>query len=794
MINLFSFEEIENQDKMKYRNLRSACCLILFCCHFAILFAQRIDGRVTDAQGVGLPYVNISILTLPDSAFVVGTTTGEDGHFRLDIPVGNHTVKITGLGYAAQYRACTPQDLARIVLQDADSQLGEAVVRAERPKVLVKGEGLKTIVAGSVLEKNATIERLLECIPNVSVQGDKVVVFGRGEALIYINGRKMRDKSELDRLTPDNIKDVETILNPGARYPAATKAVVRITTKKPLGEGWAVDARLHADVNEKGSWSEWARVGLNYRKKRLDLNWYMDANNNHSDYEKWFELNSYLAHFWQQTITAAGHSHGKRFYTNLSAAYQIAPDHSIGGRLNFSPERLPMSFLINSQLRRDGALVETGINRFEQGAGDHERSWGSNLYYVGKIGPLMIDWSGDWWQKNQLETIKNQEEFTPAGGVMQQKQVKTQTKTDNKLLASKLVLTAPVWEGSLSVGGEYSGTRRSADYTILPVGMIPESHNQFKEYYTSAFAEYGRSFGPLDVNLGLRYEHVDFNYYNAGVRVAEQSRIYNNLFPSITLSMPFGKLQTQLSYGADIDRPLYDMLKSGIQYDNRYTYETGNPFLLPSISRNLSLTLSYKWLLFNAIYLHLIDPFLFLTQSYNNNPEIMLHRPENGPNFDRLFLSATLQPVVGIWHPQFRATVTKQWFNMPTPFDVGLYRAQATLRIDNAFDTKWGYWRLSTTLSTTGNENNNYSYKPYFCTSLSWYKSFLKDRLSIECYLYDLFSSGDNYGKNYSGALYAEKLHLYSMRNFSITLRYKFNTSASKYKGSSAGSAQRNRM
>ena len=32
------------------------------------------------------------------------------------------------------------------------------------------------------------------------------------------------------------------------------------------------------------------------------------------------------------------------------------------------------------------------------------------------------------------------------------------------------------------------------------------------------------------------------------------------------------------------------------------------------------------------------------------------------------------------------------------------------------------------------------------------------------------------------------------MRNFSITLRYKFNTSASKYKGSSAGSAQRNRM
>lgn len=794
MINLFSFEEIENQDKMKYRSLRSACCLILFCCHFAILFAQRIDGRVTDAQGVGLPYVNISILTLPDSAFVVGTTTGEDGHFRLDIPVGNHTVKITGLGYAAQYRACTPQDLARIVLQDADNQLGEAVVRAERPKVLVKGEGLKTIVAGSVLEKNATIERLLECIPNVSVQGDKVVVFGRGEALIYINGRKMRDKSELDRLTPDNIKDVETILNPGARYPAATKAVVRITTKKPLGEGWAVDARLHADVNEKGTWSEWARVGLNYRKKRLDLNWYLMANDYDNYSEKWFEMDAYLAHTWQQSLPISGHNGGKAFHTNFSAAYQIAPDHSIGGRLTFSSDRPSMSFLQSNQIRRNGALVETGLGKLEQGAGSFEHSWGSSLYYVGKIGPLMIDWSGDWWQKNQRDALDTQEQFTPAGGVMQQNEVKTQTKTDNKLLASRLVLTAPIWEGSLSVGGEYSGTRRSTDYTILPVGLIPETHNQFREYYSSAFAEYGRSFGPLDVNLGLRYEHVDFNYYNAGVRVAEQSRIYNNLFPSITLSMPLGKLQTQLSYGADIERPPYYMLGSGIQYDNRYTYETGNPFLVPAISRNLSLTLSYKWLLFNAIYLHLTDPILTMMKSYENNPEIMLNRPENGPKADRLFLSATLQPVVGIWHPQFRATVTKQWFNMPTPFDVGLYRAQATLRIDNAFDTKWGYWRLITTLQTTGNEDNGYNPKPYFCTSLSWYKSFLKDRLSIECYLYDLFGTGDNYGRIYSGALYTVKQHINSMSNFSITLRYKFNTSASKYKGSSAGSAQRNRM
>ena len=69
---------------MKHRSLRSACCLILFCCHFAFLCAQRIDGRVTDAQGVGLPYVNVSILTLPDSAFAARMGIS-DWTYRLEI-------------------------------------------------------------------------------------------------------------------------------------------------------------------------------------------------------------------------------------------------------------------------------------------------------------------------------------------------------------------------------------------------------------------------------------------------------------------------------------------------------------------------------------------------------------------------------------------------------------------------------------------------------------------------------------------------------------------------------------
>lgn len=111
---------------------------------------------------------------------------------------------------------------------------------------------------------------------------------------------------------------------------------------------------------------------------------------------------------------------------------------------------------------------------------------------------------------------------------------------------------------------------------------------------SSAFVTYSRNFGKLNMEAGLRYENVDFKYYDDGKYMADQSKNYSNWLPSLSLSMPFGDVQMQLSYAADIDRPNYWVLRSGVQYSNHYTYETGNPFLFSEISRNISYDLAYK--------------------------------------------------------------------------------------------------------------------------------------------------------------------------------------------------------
>jgi hypothetical protein len=168
------------------------------------------------------------------------------------------------------------------------------------------------------------------------------------------------------------------------------------------------------------------------------------------------------------------------------------------------------------------------------------------------------------------------EQFTPAGGSLEKQTVTTKNLTDNTLYATKLVFGHPLWGGNLSFGGEYTYTNRNNAYMNVE-GILDDNNSNIKENSTSAFLEYARSFGKLQAQLGVRYEHLSSDYYEDGKYMDEQSRTYDNVFPSISLNLPIGKVQTQLTYTGSIYRPSYWMLRSDIMYGNRYTYEGGNP-------------------------------------------------------------------------------------------------------------------------------------------------------------------------------------------------------------------------
>ena len=769
--------------------------LITFLCFSAItpMMAQDIKGKIVNEKGEPLAFANVVLLNRQDSAFVKGVVSGEDGHFAINSACNNGIIKVTSVGYKTAWKDCTGEN-AGVIKMVADSKvLGEVVVKSLLPKTILKNGGMTTTVAGSVLEKAGTMEHLLDRIPNVSAQNGNIKVFGRGEPIIYINGRQMRDRSELDRFSSDNIKSVEVITNPGARYAASTKAVIRITTKKMLGDGFGFDATTEGSYDEKKNAGGYARLNLYYRRNGLELGAYAYGSKQSSPDEKDLQQMTYLDKTLNQQDRTRWKNKTETFSSRLNASYQFDDNNSLGASISFLRNpKLQTDGKTEGSVLRDEVLTETNTSiRSEFG---QNSNWSSNVYYVGKVGKLGIDFNTDWfWSKgNNKNNID--EHYQEVNSEIQNQLVNSTTSKYNRLIASKMVLSYPLLGGDLSVGGEYSFTNRNTNYAIIPNTLADNVIDRIKEGMASAFVTYNRDFGKLNMEVGLRYENVDFKYYDNGKYMAEQSKTYGEWFPSLSLSMPIGNVQMQLSYAADINRPNYWVLRSGVQYSNHYTYETGNPFLVSEISRNTSYDLAYKWLTFNLTYEHVSDPIYQTVEMYKDNTTIGLMRMINGKSYNNVTSTLNLQPTFGIWHPMLSAMVEKQWFELETRDGRYLNKPVAMFRFNNTFDTKWAMFSVMMTYITKGYEENHYIYKPMFNTDLSIYKGFMKDCLTLQLYVNDVFGTNDSHIIGKYGKMKETIFDEFSTSKISLTVRYKFNTTRSKYKGTGAGDSQKNRM
>ena len=769
--------------------------LLTFLCFSAIspMVAQDITGKIVDEKGQPLAFANVVLLNRQDSAFVKGVVSCEDGHFAIDSPCNNGIIKVSSVGYKTVCKDCVGENMGIVKMVTDTKMLGEVVVKSSLPKTILKNGGMTTTIAGSVLEKAGTMEHLLDRIPNVSAQNGNIKVFGRGEPVIYINGRQMRDRSELDRLSSDNIKSVEVISNPGARYAASTKAVIRITTKKIKGDGFGFDVTTEGSYDEKKNVGGYARLNMYYRKNGLELGAYAYGSKQSSPDEKDFQQMTYLDKTWNQQDKTRWKNKIETFSSRLNASYQFDDNNSLGASFSFlrNPKLITDGQTEGSVLR-DEVLTETNTSvRSEFG---QNSNLSSNIYYVGKVGKLTIDFNTDWfWSKgNRRNNID--EHYQEVNSDMQNQLVNSTTSKYNRLIASKMVLSYPLFGGDLSVGGEYSFTNRNTNYAIIPNTLADNVSDRIKEGMSSAFVTYSRDFGKLNMDAGLRYENVDFKYYDDGKYLADQSKNYSNWFPSLSLSMPFGDVQMQLSYAADIDRPNYWVLRSGVQYSNHYTYETGNPFLVSEISRDISYDLAYKWLTFNLTYEHVSNPIYQTVEMYKDNATIGLMRMINGNSYNDVTTSLTLQPTFGLWHPMLSAMVEKQWFELETRDGKYLDKPVAEFKLNNTFDTKWAMFSVMMTYITKGYEENLYIYKPMFNTDLSIYKGFLKDRLTFQLYVSDVFGTNDSHVIGKYGKLKETIFDEFSTSKISLTVRYKFNTTRSKYKGTGAGESQKNRM
>ena len=784
-------------------NLRMAALMAALMMTTMMSFAKSYDvsGRVIDENGEPMPYVNVVLLSLPDSAFVQGAMTNEQGMFNIVTDKSEGLLKITCVGYETQYVKAA--NGLTITLKEESQTLGEVVVKSNLPKTFTKGDAMRTTVAGTILEKAGTVLDALSKIPSLEADRDGAVkVLGRGDAEVYINGRRVQDLSELSRLRSDQIQHVDVIHNPGARYAASTKAVVRITLKKAQGEGFSFQD--NAGFIYQYGHTLTNNLDVNYRTGGLDITASLWAGR----YGHWKSLQENDLTYYVGPDFYLGRSNQERMSVwkgwspQLQVNYMLDENHSFGAFYKY--DRHP-SYDTNGFFYTDNYVNGVYSERSESyiSGDDNFHKHIFNAYYNGKVGNLGIDWNVDGLFDKTVEHNSTEELTIDANNVRSNHDVKNSTNSSNNFWATKLILSYPVWKGNLSIGGEYSYNHRTDAYSYLSTEALPvkATDTEINESSAAAFVEYGRLFSKLYAQVGLRYEHLQNDYFNFGKREDEVCRNYGDWFPTVALSMPVGNVQLSLSYRKDIERPAYANLTSSTVYINRYTYQSGNPYLRPTYTHNLVLNTAYKWAGMVVTYSHTKDNVTMATEPFpgSDDPFVSLVRTINGSDgYNQLSLNPYLRPTIGCWHPTW--FIYAQWQNYKSPCadgsEITLNHPYANIGWDNTVELPHG-WRLNAGMrfSTKGDVNNFRLTRNAFRSDLGVQRDFNLRRLgslTLDLRCYDVFNTNKSGGIVYG----IREITTYNpaRRTFSLDLTWKFNEARSKYRGSGAGDKQKARM
>ena len=693
-------------------------------------------------------------------------------------------------------------------------ELSGVVVKGRLPKTRVKGDAMRTKVAGTILEKAGTVSDALSKIPSLEAERDGgVKVLGRGDAEVYINGRKVQDMKELSRLRSDQIQHVDVVQNPGARYAASVKAVVRITLKKAQGEGLSFQNSTQFMYQYGGSLNN--NFTANYRTGGLDVTgsfWVGTYNHNKS-----LQVNDMLYYVGPERqrvgeqssgIQVTGHSTQKirhpwhAWSPQLQFNYMVNENHTFGAYYKY--DRTPSSETKGDYLTdmfENGILTEHSASYIWQDQSVKKHIF--NAYYNGKAGQLGIDLNIDGLFDDTKTPGHTTEQTTVVDATPVDRDIESNTNSANNFWASKLIFSYPVLKGNLSLGGEYSYNHRTDAYTFQATDYVPvkATDTEINEKSSAIFLEYGRQFGKVFAQVGLRYEHLTNDYFNFGVREDEVCRNYGDWFPTATLSTPIGKMQLSLSYRRDIQRPAYSSLTSSTMYVNRYTYQSGNPYLLPTYTHSLVLNAAYQWANLTVNYGRIKNSETMSTEPFpgSTDPLISLVRPINSEeDYNQLSLSLSASPTIGKWHPMWYAFTVFQNYKTPTACGTikTLDKPYVSLIWNNDIELPHSF-RLSANAqwASKGDYNNFSITAQRFDLTLGVQRDFNLRRLgmlTLDVRCVDVLNTNKTDATLYG--IRELSVQNPARRTFLVNLTWKFNEARSKYRGSGAGEKQKARM
>ena len=747
----------------------------------------RYKGHIVDERGNAAEYATIALLSPIDSTIVGHGVSNENGSFVIPCNFRKVLARITYIGYKTVNRIYSNTDMGIIKLQPKTMIVKGVVVKGDRPQYKMLSGGMEVAVEHTLLSKMANTFEVLSLLPRVSVDGQKISVFGKGTPIVYINNKRVNDNNEIVNITPDNIKSISVITSPGAEYDAEVESVIRIRTKERRANGFSLRADAFGKYNK---WmSDYELVSTRYQTKKFEIANSLWTMGTHDGEDNNLITDIYLPdkHYYNDQLIHLD-TNNRFLSEKLSADYSLNDSNSVGGSYRYYGM---LKGRTNSVSRQDVLL-----NGMAQGSIDQNEVMKPSLslhqadvYYVGKVGHVGVDFNATYYA---VKNRRNDEGFEISKELGNQ-EVHSSNRQNSDMWAGKLVVNIPLWKGNMSVGTEMSKTDSHGTF-LNEEQLVPSTKTDIHERNIAGFAQYGLVLNKWTVGLGVRYENIVRDYLSDGVKQDDVSRKYNNFFPNLSVSWNKGNWHWQLNANEKIHRPSYRQLGNFMQFDNRFLYEGGNPTLQPEKMFNVEAMMTYKWLNVSAGYKYLKNVIEWTKYIYPGK-EFAYSTSLNFDHKQLLYASVNVSPKFGIFRPKWKFNYSQQFFDTEKyGSSKALSKPLLSCSLNNNFALSETMNAAISLNAATPNADGFLMRKSNYSVDLRFDKSFANRTWIIYLSANDIFKTAKERWTMYGlGAGTTKDCYNYT-RNISLQVTYNFNAKRSKYKGTGAGNEEKSRL
>lgn len=579
----------------------------------------KITGRVLDsASGAALDYATVTLQQRESQKTVTGATTEKSGRFVLqDVPAGHYILMAEFIGYKPFSRTnivvdktALSIDVKNIYLAKKGTVLKAVTVTAGAKLIENKIDKLVYNAERDITAQSGSATDLLKKVPQVSVDIDgNVELSGSQGVRFLINGKPSAAFGSsvadvLQAIPASQIKSIEVVTNPGARYDAqGMGGIINIILKKNTAQGVNGNLSLAAGTRaENGSFN------FNARKGTFGINAFVSGNYRPA-------LNTLSTTDRTSTDTAAkqiallhqdGISRFNRYGVEAGVGFDwtCKKSHHFTGSVSYDlfGNRGHASIDQWQQLRQQDGL--TPIQQI------YSMSYTNSTLYLPTM-EASLGYKKTYKEDQELEiSITNSRDWshTTADNYQISLPAKNRfygNRSDNPGTENELEIeadyTQPLkedWE--LGAGAKFSsvdisGVADVSSYRANTQDYVPDLFLSNRlNYHQKVYAVYSELSLPVaelfNIKLGGRYERTEINAFFSNAQRQAGLPGYNTFVPSVFLSREMGEKQLlKLSYSKRIERPDYGDLNPFINTSDPKNLVSGNPYLLPEIGHRIEL-------------------------------------------------------------------------------------------------------------------------------------------------------------------------------------------------------------